>query len=121
MEHIYEQIAHGVNFVGFAIILIGSLRGLVFYLMHEGGKLVGRKSRMDPDAIRCDFGAYLLLGLEFSVAADIILTLLEPDTEGVLTLGGLIIIRTVISYFVGRERAELRRELSVTERPAGAA
>ena len=112
MENIYHQIAVAVNFVGFAIILIGSIRGLVFYLWHEVAKLGGKRGPLSPDAIRCDFGAYLLLGLEFSVAADIILTLLEPDNEKLLQLGGLIVIRTLISYFVGRERAELQRDLS---------
>ena len=58
--------------------------------------------------------AYLLLGLEFSVAADIIETFLAPSNEALIQLGVLILIRTVIGYFVGRERAEYRREAAQT-------
>lgn len=108
MEHTYHQIADVINFIGFAIIIVGSLRGLLSYVLHEGASLLRKPSGADPDAIRAQFGAYLLLGLEFAVAADVILTLLEPDNEKLIQLGALIAIRTVIAFFVGRERAELR-------------
>lgn len=31
---------------------------------------------------------------------------------GLIILGGLVLIRTVISYFIGRERADIARELA---------
>ena len=49
------------------------------------------------------FGSYLLLGLEFMIAADIIYTIAKPNTEGLITLGSIVAIRTVISYFLNKE------------------
>ena len=110
MHHLYEQIADVTNFIGFAIIIIGALRSLVFYVRNEAMRLAGKHTSPSLDAIRCDFGSYLLLGLEFSVAADIIETFLEPSNEALIQLGVLIAIRTVIGFFVGRERAEYKAE-----------
>lgn len=110
MHNLYAQIADVTNFIGFAIILIGALRSLVYYVRNEALRLAGKSTGPSLDAIRCDFGSYLLLGLEFSVSADIIETFLEPSNEALIQLGVLIGIRTVIGYFVGRERAEFKVE-----------
>jgi len=53
--------------------------------------------------IRHTVGAYLLLGLEFLIAADIIRTIVKPTLEELAILGGIVIIRTIISYFLGKE------------------
>ena len=110
MMHLYQQISELINFVGFAIIVIGAVRSVVFYLRHEAVRLMGKEDQFAADTIRGDFGAYLLLGLEFSVAADVIATLIEPTNEKLIQLGALIAIRTVIAYFIGRERVELREQ-----------
>lgn len=55
-----------------------------------------------PDALeefRRDLGRAILLGLEFLVAADIIRTVAEvPTLESVAVLGGIVIIRTFLSF-----------------------
>jgi uncharacterized membrane protein len=43
------------------------------------------------------------LGLEFLIAADIIRTIIRPTLEELAILGGIVVIRTVISYFLGKE------------------
>ncbi|MDA1086421.1 MAG: DUF1622 domain-containing protein [Verrucomicrobia bacterium] len=54
--------------------------------------------------------------------AGIMAALLEPGYKGLIILGGLVLIRTIISYFVGRERIDIERELAaeVSSGPAGA-
>ncbi len=107
--HLYQQISEVINVVGFAIIVLGAARGIVFYIRHEALRLTGKEDQHAVDVIRGDFGAYLLLGLEFLVAGDIIITLIEPTNEKLIQLGAVIAIRTVTAYFVGRERAELHQ------------
>lgn len=103
---------------GVVVMVVGTIRSIFRYVAYEkecGTESMGGRGL---DRIRGDFGAYLLLGLEFSVAADIILTLIEPDYKGLIILGGLVVIRTVISHFIGRERADIESELAANASPS---
>ncbi len=60
--------------------------------------------------IRWKFTTRILIGLEFFVAADIIKTILEPTFQDLIVLGSLVTIRTVVSYFLGKEVSELPEE-----------
>ena len=53
--------------------------------------------------LRRKLGSYILLGLEFMIAGDIIHTVLRPDRESLIVLGSIVAIRTVISYFLQKE------------------
>lgn len=55
------------------------------------------------EKIRNDIGFHLLLRLEFLIAADIIRIIVRPTLEELAISGGIVIIRTTISYFLGRE------------------
>jgi len=57
--------------------------------------------------LRHVLGYYLLLGLEFLIAADIIDTLMKPRVQDLAVLGAIVLIRTVISYSLN---AELKSE-----------
>ena len=45
-------------------------------------------------------GSYILLSLEILIAADIIESIVKPTFQDILKLATLVIIRTVISYFI---------------------
>jgi uncharacterized membrane protein len=57
--------------------------------------------------IRWVFTTRILIGLEFFVAADVLKTILEPTLQDLAILGSLVAIRTVVSYFLGKEVSEL--------------
>ncbi|MDK2988557.1 DUF1622 domain-containing protein [Methanoculleus sp.] len=57
--------------------------------------------------IRWVFTTRILIGLEFFVAADVLKTILEPTFQDLIILGSLVAIRTVVSYFLGKEVSEL--------------
>lgn len=48
-------------------------------------------------------GSYILLGLEVLISADIIDSILNPTLHDILMLAAIVIIRTVISYFLNKE------------------
>ena len=54
--------------------------------------------------IKTVLGAYIVLGLELMVASDIIATLLQPTRDQLIDLAIIVGIRTVISYFVQKDR-----------------
>lgn len=68
--------------------------------MHFGDKDL---IKLEHEEIRNDLGYYLLLGMEFLVAADIIHTILNPNLEDLAVLGAIVVIRVVLSYFLQRE------------------
>jgi len=48
-------------------------------------------------------GSYILLSLEILIAADIIESIVKPTFQDILKLAILVVIRTVISYFLHKE------------------
>ena len=55
--------------------------------------------------MRYQFGSYLLLGLEFLIATDVVLTITYPSLEEIAILVSIVVTRTVISYFPDKEMA----------------
>lgn len=97
-----DGIALFIGLFGVLTIIWGSLKTLVRYVRAEYRDFAS--GRADHTArLRQSFGTDLLLGLEFLVAADILHTLIKPDIEGLIVLGSIVAIRTVISYFLNRE------------------
>jgi uncharacterized membrane protein len=62
-------------------------------------------------AIWRQFGMWLLLGLEFALAADIITSVVSPTWEDIGRLGAIAVIRTFLNYF-------LEHDLEKAGRPA---
>jgi uncharacterized membrane protein len=52
------------------------------------------------EAMRIRLGGYLVLALEFFIAGDIIKMIITPTWESLGILGAIIVIRTVLSYFL---------------------
>ncbi|MCB9807377.1 DUF1622 domain-containing protein [Candidatus Peribacteria bacterium] len=96
-----------VGLIGVVVILTGVLHGLYHFISLE----LGTKSKyISHDAIRYRLGVYLLLGLEFLVAADIIETVFKPSLEQLGVLGGIVIIRTLLNYFLNKELEHIKHD-----------
>ena len=57
------------------------------------------------------FGGWLVVALEFQLAADIAGTIVSPTTAHLIELGAIAVIRTFLNYFLSKELRE-ERELS---------
>lgn len=53
--------------------------------------------------VRLQLGQHLVLALEFMIAADILKTVLAPTLQDLAYLGGIILIRTVLSISIAYE------------------
>jgi uncharacterized membrane protein len=49
------------------------------------------------------FGMWLLLGLEFELAADIVASVVSPTWQDIGELGAIAVIRTFLNYFLERD------------------
>ncbi|WP_445501737.1 DUF1622 domain-containing protein [Microvirga sp. G4-2] len=81
---------------GIAIIVLGTLGATIAVLWQV---LKGRSGEDAFSLYRSNLGRAILLGLEFLVAADIINTVaIEPSLQSLLILGGIVLIRTFLSF-----------------------
>ena len=60
-------------------------------------------SDIGSETIRHQFSSYLLLGLDFMLAADIIHTIHKPILNELYILAMIVGIRSVISFFLNKE------------------
>jgi uncharacterized membrane protein len=72
------------------------------------------RSSKDFAVIRLWFARYLVLALEFQLAADILSTAIAPTWEQIGKLGAIAVIRTGLNYFLTQEMREERREVDTT-------
>ncbi len=54
------------------------------------------------------YAAWILLALEFALAADLIDTVIAPSWDEIRELGAIAAIRIALGYFLGRDIAEIR-------------
>ena len=64
---------------------------------------------------RIRFGTWLLVSLEFLLAADIVSSVINPTYENLIQLGIVAVIRTFLNYFLGKELTEEKAEAEKIE------
>lgn len=96
-----------VEAIGAVIVGFGSIAAFVRYVL----TLVGVRDYSNTE-IRLYLGRYLALGLEFQIGADILSTAVAPTLDAVLLLGAIVLIRTVLNYFLSKELEQERREVA---------
>jgi uncharacterized membrane protein len=106
MEYLHPA-SFGIGVLGVLVAGFGVACGLVRFLRAELRAARGADVEDDRKRLRHGLGFYLLLGLEFLIAADIIDTLMKPSLQDLIVLGAIVLIRTVISYSLN---AELKSE-----------
>ncbi len=102
MDYLHHT-TFGISILGVLVIVFGVLCGLVRFVHSEFYAARGTNVEAHRRKLRQVLGYYLLLGLEFLIAADIIETLMRPTTQDLIVLGAIVAIRTVISYSLNSE------------------
>ena len=109
MEELVALIARtaGTVIEGMAVVIVA------FGSVDAFGRLIWvivspKATHGERKAIWRRFGVWLLLGLEFELAADIIASVVSPTWQDIGELGAIAVIRTFLNYFLegDLERAE---------------
>lgn len=114
-----EVIGKVVDIAGVAAIVIGAIVSFVLALGH-----LAKHQNNVYRSFRRSLGRSILLGLELLVAADIIRTVaITPTLESVAVLGGIVLIRTFLSFsleleMTGRWPWQHRKDADAEELPA---
>jgi len=104
IAEIAKVITLSIEIVGIFIVLYGVLRALFEFFLKEFKKdTQHKKQRLKLDILRFNLGYNLVLALEFFLASDIIKTVMSPTWDELGKLGALVVIRTVLSYFLSKE------------------
>jgi uncharacterized membrane protein len=93
----------GIGVLGVLVIVFGVAGGMARFICAEYQAARGRNADGERKHLRHLLGYYLLLGLEFLIAADIIDTLMKPSAQDLLVLGAIVMIRAVISHSLNAE------------------
>ncbi len=99
-----EIVAFLFQLGGILALIAGTITALVrfFYAMRK-------KMKYSLDQLRLHIGQSIVLGMEFLVAGDIVKTIVTPDYYDIGMLAILVIIRTLITYFLNQELSHLNK------------
>lgn len=106
LKEVLEVISLAIGIAATVIIIWGSVLAIVEFAKIKTKKgYIAEESdgNLSLSTVRQNLGVHLLLGLEFLIAADIVETVVNPSLNEITLLGGIVVIRTVISYFLGKE------------------
>ena len=116
LTHVVEVAVQVVEAAGAVIIFVGAVIAFVGFV-----RVSFRREGMAPfTSVRLDLGRFLVLGLEFQLAADILRTAVAPSFEELGQLAAVAAIRTALNFFLGLEIKE-ETELVRADKAAAAA
>ncbi len=104
-----NQISFWMSILGIIVITWGVI-WIIFEFLYMEFNILRRQPEKNKNKhhLRRHLGSYILLGLEFMIAADIIHTVIQPTKESLTILAAIVGIRTIISYFL---HLELKRKI----------
>ena len=109
MEDLFKEIATrialGVELVAALLVAYGAIEALVGLLIPKRNADASSFHKRRRVFVR--FGVWLILGLEFELAADIVRSAISPTWSQIGQLGAIAAIRTVLNYFLERDIKEL--------------
>lgn len=100
----FELITSVLNVISIIILILGAaMAAKDFFVNLLTKKFDVATAISQNNLIKAYLGSYVLLSLEILIVADIIESIINPTFQDILKLGLIVIIRTVISYFLHRE------------------
>ena len=101
-----------VEIFGILVIVLGVVRAAVAFMRFAIWNVTGGERERGFNAIRIELGCYILFGLEILICADIVQTVVRRTMDEIILLSAIVIVRTIISFFLAREVSEARAMLS---------
>jgi len=93
-------VALAVEIGATVIVLIGAVEAFARLVAIRLAHPIGMRDQKD---VWMRFAAWLVLGLEFELAADIVRSAISPSWDQIGQLGAIAVIRTFLNYFLTRD------------------
>ena len=103
-QHFAAVVAAGIEVAMILVILLGTAQAL-FQTLRCLARRQGQRPMLREIWLR--YAAWIVLALEFALAADLIGTVVSPSWEQIGQLAAIGAIRTALSYFLARDIREV--------------
>ena len=113
---IMEWLAVAIDLAGALIMLWAFVTSVVSVAGSAIKRSDTRNRFREIQIARCELGTKLVFALELMIVSDLLQTIISRSIDDLIFLGGLVAIRTTISYFLGKEIQEIHAELSKGEK-----
>lgn len=111
-RNVTQSVALVIDFIALFIIAAAALRAIILYVAHSFWRL----SAGVVEGIRLDLGRTLVLALEFLIGADILRTAVAPSWSSIGQLGAIVLLRTLLNYFLELEIKGIAGESTAKKR-----
>lgn len=101
-----------INGIALVVIVYGTIEAFVTAI-----KIVAKDGPLPEEErglVWLRFGRWLVAGLTFQLAADIIETSISPSWEDIGRFAAIAVIRTFLNFFINRDMRELRERQKET-------
>ena len=110
IDHVADILASSIEVAMMLVLAIGALRALkAIAIQVIRREALAKKVR----EIWLHFAGWLVLALEFALAADLIRTVIEPSWQDIGQLAAIGAIRTALAWFLGKDIEEYSRDPAV--------
>jgi len=109
---VMEWLAVIIDLTGSMIMLWAFVASVVGVVGSAFRKSDARNRFHDIQVARCELGTKLVFALELMIVSDLLQTIISRSIDDLIFLGGLVVIRTTIAYFLSKEIQEVHAELA---------
>lgn len=114
MMHVFHEVvewtALGIDVVASAIMVWAFLVSLFGFLKASFGGAPSERIRR-LQVVRCGLGIKLVFALELLIISDLLHTVVSRTMDDLMFLAALVLIRTIVAYFLNREIQEVGAEI----------
>jgi uncharacterized membrane protein len=110
LRDVVDLMVRLIEACGAVVIMIGAVVAITKFAV-----ALVRRDINQFSSVRLSLARFLVLGLEFQLAADVLRTAISPSFEEIGKLAAIAAIRTVLNYFLNREIAQEQREIALLE------
>lgn len=113
LRDVVDLMVRLIEACGAVVIMIGAVVAITKFAV-----ALVRRDINQFSSVRLSLARFLVLGLEFQLAADVLRTAISPSFEEIGKLAAIAAIRTALNYFLAKEIAQ---EQAAVERERAAA
>jgi uncharacterized membrane protein len=106
LVYLSEKAVVVINAIALVVIVYGTLDAFISAVkIAVGGPVTDERRSL----VWLNFGRWLVAGLSFQLAADIIESSVSPNWEEIGRFAAIAVIRTFLNFFINRDMEELRQ------------
>ena len=107
IKHATEGVAVAIEAAAVLVVALAVLEAVLGFLRAFFSR--DRAADVINDEVRLRLARWLMLALEFALAADILRTAIAPGWDEIGKLAAIAALRTVLNFFLQREMEQLHR------------